>query len=76
MNIWLVKRKGANYFGNYDVSTEIEFGDGTTIYAMKAFYRRKDAQKYIKGLTYNDHLEVIKFTSKFNQETINGTELK
>ena len=76
MNIWLIKNKGANYLGNYlHLSGEMEFSDGSKIYSHRAFYRRKDAQKYIKALDYNDHLEVVKFTSKFKTAS-NGRELQ
>ena len=64
MNIWLIKHKGANYWGNYMHDTEITIDD-KTLYAQLCFYRRKDAQAYLKALSYSEFYEVIKFSSQF-----------
>ena len=64
MNIWLIKYKGANYWGNYIHDREITIDD-KTFYAQLCFYRRKDAQAYLKALSYAEFYEVIKFSSQF-----------
>jgi len=64
MNIWLIKHKGANYWGNYMHDKEITIDD-KTLYAQLCFYRRKDAQAYLKALLYAEFYEVIKFNSQF-----------
>lgn len=64
MNLWLVKRTGADWWGNYMHDRELTFTDDTTVYAQMAFYRRKDATKYLKTLTYPEFYEVIKATTK------------
>jgi len=52
MKIWLIKYKGADYWGNYRHSREIEIdnnGKTTTVYADLCFYRKKDAVLYLKA---------------------------
>ena len=65
MNIWLIKHKGANYWDNYIMDREITLTDDTKFYAQLCFYRRKDAQAYLKAKNYPEFYEVVKFTSKF-----------
>ena len=64
MIVYLIKHKGADYWGNYRHSTEIEFSDGQTIYAYKAFHRLKDAKKYLVTLSHPEFYEIKRFTSK------------
>ena len=64
MNVWLIKHKGANYWGNYTHDREITIDD-KIFYAQLCFYRRKDAQAYLKAKEYSDFYEVVKFTSRF-----------
>ena len=63
MIIYTIKYKGANYWGNYRHSSEIEFNDGTTIYSDRYFFRLKDAKKYLNSLDYKDFYEIQRFTS-------------
>lgn len=61
MKLWVIKRKGADYWGNYMHSREIEYSDGTTTYAQLCFYRKKDAVKYL-NTNYEkvkDYFEVV-----------------
>lgn len=59
MKIWLIKRKGADYWGNYTPSHDIELTDGTKMYAQLCFYRKKDAVAYLKAKDYNEFFEVV-----------------
>lgn len=52
MKIWVIKRKGADYLGSYPLQREItitENGTDKTIYADTCFYRKKDAELYLKA---------------------------
>lgn len=64
INIWLIKHKGANHWGNYMHNYELTI-DNKPLYAQLCFYRRKDAQAYLKTLSYPEFYEVIKFNSQF-----------
>lgn len=57
--VWLIKRKGADYWGNYFPSMEFELPNGDTVYAQKCFYRKKDAVAYMKAKGYPDFYEVV-----------------
>ena len=59
MKIWVIKRKGADYWGNYMPDKELELSDGTTMYAQLCFYRKKDAVKYLKAKEYPEFYEVV-----------------
>lgn len=61
MKIWVIKHKGADYWGNYRMDREITLSDETVIYAQLCFYRKKDALKYLNTLddSYKDSYEVV-----------------
>lgn len=64
MKIWIIKHKGADYWGNYRHSREIEItdnGETKTIYADLCFYRKKDAVLYMKAKldTALEYYEVV-----------------
>ena len=59
MKIWLIKHKGADYWGNYVNNLEIELTDGNKIYAQYCFYRKKDAVAYLKARDYPEIYEVV-----------------
>lgn len=62
MRAYIIKHKGANNWYNMSLDRDIEFTDGTTIYAGYVFFRRKDALKYLKTLPYPEHKEVVGVT--------------
>jgi hypothetical protein len=52
VKIWIIKHRGADWWGNYRHSREIEItdnGETRTIYADLCFYRKKDAELYLKA---------------------------
>ena len=59
MKIWLIKHKGANWWGNFLHEREIEFPDGEKIYSQNCFYRKKDAVKYRNSGRYHEFFEVV-----------------
>lgn len=59
MKIWLIKHKGADWWGNYRNDYEITLEDGTKIYSQLCFYRKKDALAYLKTRSYPEYLEVV-----------------
>ena len=59
MKIWVIKHKGADYWGNYTPEKELELPDGTTLYAQLCFYRKKDAVAYLKAKNYHEYYEVV-----------------
>ncbi len=64
MHFWILKHKGADYWGNYMHSYEITFNDNEKVWADLIFYRRKDAQKYLKSKEYGQYYEVMKLKSQ------------
>lgn len=64
MTIYVIKHKGADWWGNYRHSYEIDFSDDSTIYAEYCFFRLKDAKKYLETRTYPELYEVQRFVSK------------
>lgn len=52
MRIYLIKIKGAVYWGNFRPEREIKFSDGKKIFADLCFFRKKDAHKYLHTLGY------------------------
>ena len=66
MNFWVIKHKGADYWGNYMHDYELTFQDDSKVWAQLVFYRRKDAQKYLKNKDYGEYYEVMKLKSQPN----------
>lgn len=66
MKIWVIKSKGADYWGNYRLSREITIddnGEEKTIYADLYFYRKKDALLYLKA-SYGEAVEYYEVVGK------------
>jgi hypothetical protein len=62
MRVYIIKHKGANYWGNYRHDTEITFpNNGGTIYAGRYFFRKKDAKKYLGEEKYKEFFEIVPF---------------
>jgi len=59
MRVFIIKHKGANIWQNIYFDKEITFSDGNKIHAGKLFFRRKDAEYYLKSLENNEYLEVV-----------------
>lgn len=58
MKIWLIKRKGADYWANYMMDYELTVGEDK-MYAQLCFYRKKDAVAYLKAKSYKNFYEVV-----------------
>lgn len=58
MKLYIVKRKGANWWGNLLLYNTIEFSDGSYIYYEKCFHRKKDAKKYLDTFDYKEFFEI------------------
>lgn len=59
MRVFLIKRKGATYWANMYFHSKITFSDGNKISTGILFFRKKDAQAYLKSLEYNEFYEVV-----------------
>lgn len=59
MRVFLIKNKGATIWQNMYFDKEITFSDGNKINAGKLFFRKKDAEAYLKSLEYNEFYEVV-----------------
>ena len=59
MRVFLIKRKGATYLGNMYFDSNITFSDGNKITTGILFFRKKDAQAYLKLIGYNEFYEVV-----------------
>lgn len=59
MKVWLIKHKGADYWGNYRMDREITLSNGTKMYAQLCFYRKKDAKAYLETMEYKDLYEIV-----------------
>jgi hypothetical protein len=59
MRVFLIKRKGATYWANMFFDKHITFSDGNKITTGILFFRKKDAQAYLKSVEYNEFYEVV-----------------
>jgi len=69
MRVFLVKRKGATYLGNMYFDSNITFSDGNKITTGILFFRKKDAQAYLKSIGYNEFYEVVGATVDNTKQT-------
>ena len=59
MRVFIIKHKGATIWQNMYFDKEITFSDGNKINAGKLFFRKKDAEAYLKALEHNEFYEVV-----------------
>ena len=59
MRVFLIKHKGATIWQNMYFDKEVTFSDGNKINTGKLFFRKKDAEAYLKALEYNEFYEVV-----------------
>jgi hypothetical protein len=59
MRVFIIKNKGATIWQNMYFDKEITFSDGNKINAGKLFFRKKDAEAYLKALEHNEFYEVV-----------------
>ena len=59
MRIYLIKRKGSTYWWNMVLDRSITFADETKVFCDFIFYRKKDAQKYLKTFEHKEYFEVV-----------------
>jgi hypothetical protein len=59
MRVFIIKHKGANTWGNMFFDRELTFSDGNTIHAGMLFFRKKDAQAYLRSLEFKEYYEVV-----------------
>ena len=59
MRVFIIKHKGASIWQNMYFDKEITFSDGNKINVSKLFFRKKDAEAYLKALEYNEFYEVV-----------------
>ncbi len=59
MRVFIIKRKGATYYDNMYFDSRITFSDGNKITTGILFFRKKDAQAYLKSIGYNEFYEVV-----------------
>jgi len=64
MKAYIIKNRGADWFGNYLDCGTMEFEDGNKVFVGYWFHRLKDAKKYLKTFTYPEFFEIMKFDSK------------
>lgn len=63
MKIWIIKHKGATWFGNFMHNVTMEIiptarQEPYKMYAQYCFYRRKDAVKYLKA-NYPENIDLF-----------------
>ena len=58
MKIWVIKRKGGDWWGNYMPDKKITIGE-QAIYAQLCFYKRKDAVLFLGTMEYPDSYEIV-----------------
>jgi hypothetical protein len=59
MRVFIIKRKGASTWYNMYFDKEITFSDGNKINTGKLFFRKKDAEAYLKTLEHKEFYEVV-----------------
>jgi hypothetical protein len=60
MKIWIIKRKGPNWWGNMLHSTTITLlPKKKEFYAQYCFYKRKDAKAYLNAMRHKEYYEVV-----------------
>ena len=59
MRVFIIKHKGATIWQNMYFDKEIVFSNGNKINAGKLFFRKKDAEAYLKALEHNEFYEVV-----------------
>lgn len=59
MGVYLIKHTGASIERNMYFDRSFEFNDGGKIYVSIVFFRKKDAEKYLKTLEHNEFFLVV-----------------
>jgi hypothetical protein len=59
MKIYTIKNKGANIWQNFVTEKQLTFKDEVKILVGYVFFRKKDAEKYLKTFKYSELFEVI-----------------
>ncbi len=72
MRIYIIKNKGADWFGNYRDGSVCTFGDESKCFIGFWFWRLKDAKKYLNALDVKEFCEIVKFDSEVEQRKANG----
>lgn len=58
MKIWIIKRKGANWWANLDFYSEMTIGK-ESFWVNQYFLRKRDALMYLKTRSYQEFFEVV-----------------
>ena len=59
MRVFIIKRKGSTIWQNMYFDKEIIFSNGNKINTSKLFFRKKDAEAYLKALEYNEFYQIV-----------------
>ena len=59
MRVFLIKHKGASIWQNMYFDRQIEFSNNNRIQLGILFFKKKDAEAYLKTLTFHDLYEVV-----------------
>jgi hypothetical protein len=59
MRLFIIKHKGANGFQNFVTEKQLTFNDEVKILVGYVFFRKKDAEKYLKTFKYSEFFEVV-----------------
>ena len=59
MRVYLIKHKGATIWQNMFFDREFTFSDNKKINSGILFFRKKDAEAYLKTLEYKEFYEVV-----------------
>jgi hypothetical protein len=62
MKAYIIKNRGADWFGNYLDGATMTFGDESKVFVGHWFHRLKDAKKYLKTFAYPECFEIVKFS--------------
>ena len=60
MKVYIIKRKGKTWWGNFvGIANPLMTTEGEEINIPSAFFRAKDAKKYLSSFHYSDSFEIV-----------------
>jgi len=75
MRVFLIKRKGATILDNMYFDREVSFVDDSKIIVGILFFRKKDAEAYLKTFEYSELYEIVGATvDKSNADNRKGSQ--
>lgn len=75
MKLYIIMHKGASIFQNIDFQNSVNYDDGTKHYITNAFWRKKDAKRYLKTYKYHEFYKIIQLEVPKSKEDNRKTKL-